>query len=395
MAVIWRRGAHQLVFDGSIGCHGGRIGGLVADIEQGFHRVKGVVAEIVPDRGDARHDVGLAAAIADDIMRALRQRQMFAAKIHRHVHDFDGVERAATIPGIAGGVRRLAVEGVFDRDHPVAAGAIAGREIAGNVGEDAGIHILEQPVTDIEGLGAQKLFGNARPDHQPALQMVLGHLVLDGDGRGDDQRHAGIVAFAVAGRAFHNRLDFWVTRNLRDTAQVVLVAAQRDQRAALAPGRGPGRGNAGDALGDLEAVLGENAGDVFTGLEFLEARFAIAEHRVHHDLDLLGLAVNVGGGGLLHRVRRQSQGGHGRQDRGGKKKGNEFPGVCHVFFSFGDTKNLARPGLSRAGQSGFTVSGASRRGTCDPDSRTVRGWSADRPAYCCHPDPRQPELDRC
>jgi hypothetical protein len=76
-----------------------------------------VVAEIVPDRCNARHDVGLAAAIADDIMRALRKRQMLAAVIHRRVHDFHRIKRAAAVPGVGGGVRGLAVEGVFHRHH--------------------------------------------------------------------------------------------------------------------------------------------------------------------------------------------------------------------------------------------------------------------------------------
>src|SRR6185312_368590 len=163
--------------------------------------------------------------------------------------------------------------------------------------------------------------------------MLLHHR-LDRQSGGNLQRHAGIVALALAWPALHHRLDLGVAGNLRHAAQIVLVAAQGDQGAALAPSRSPGGGNAGDAFGDIEAVLGQDVGDISAGAEFLEARFAIAEHRIHHHLDHLGVAVDVGDGLLLIVLGRQRRGWQRRQNRSAEQKSQEFSGGGHGHLRF-------------------------------------------------------------
>jgi hypothetical protein len=52
-----------------------------------------------------------------------------------------------------------------------------------------------------------------------------------------------------------------------------------------------------------------------------EARLAIAEHGVHHHLHQLGVAIDTGGGGLLHLSRCGGPGrGHRRSQHGGGKQ---------------------------------------------------------------------------
>src|SRR5215470_5232122 len=74
------------------------------------------LTEVIPDCRFGRNDVWLIAAIDNDAMRALRGAKMFAAKIPTAIHQFNGVECAAALPGSDGRVRRFAIKKVLDRD---------------------------------------------------------------------------------------------------------------------------------------------------------------------------------------------------------------------------------------------------------------------------------------
>jgi hypothetical protein len=108
------------------------------------------------------------------------------------------------------------------------------------VGEDVRVDAVEQARFHIIGLGRKQFLRDARPQHDPAFEMVLLHHRLDRDRGGDLERHAAIVPLAMARRALDHRLQVGRARILRDAEQAILVAAHRDQRTALAPGRGPG-----------------------------------------------------------------------------------------------------------------------------------------------------------
>ena len=103
------------------------------------------LAEVVPDRRGPRHDVRLIAAVGDDVVRALRERQVLAAEVPADVHQLDGVERAAAAPRRAGGVRALALEAVLHRHEPGAV-AVAPRhaEVVADVREERDVDVLEE-----------------------------------------------------------------------------------------------------------------------------------------------------------------------------------------------------------------------------------------------------------
>ena len=172
------------------------------------------------------------------------------------------------------------------------------------MGEQADVHILEHAGADEVGLGGDELFGDAGPELDGAGEVLALHDLLDGEGGDDIERHAGVVAFAMAGRAFDHGLvpaDAGLLGCLRN---VVDIGAEGDDGLAGAPGGDPGGGDAGDAALDFEAFLLEDAGEVFGGLEFLEAEFAEAEDAIDHDLRLLLHGIDLAGkvglhGGLL------------------------------------------------------------------------------------------------
>ena len=127
-----------------VGHHRRGLGHRVADLPQLLDvRVVGF-AEVVPDARVGRHDVGLIAAVGDDVVRALLQAEVLAAEIPADVHQLHRVERRASAPRRAGRVRALAFEGVFDRHHAVA-GAVAPAHlhVRADVREDRDVDVLE------------------------------------------------------------------------------------------------------------------------------------------------------------------------------------------------------------------------------------------------------------
>ncbi len=256
---------------------------------------------------------------------------MLSPHVPGDVHQFHRIERAAPRPGRASGMAGDALERVFDRNHAVIARiAIAGAKAGGDMGEDRDVHILEHSRPDIIGLGREQFLGHAGPEHQLALDAVLSHHLLGGDRSGNDQRHARIMPFAMAGRPRHDRLQLRNAGHLRQAQQPVDVRAQRDHRAiAVAPRRGPGGRDARHALGDGEAVLLEDARQILGGLIFLKARLLKAEHGIDHFLDELGLLVDLGHRFLLHRGRRLGLGG--QRCRGHEQGGQQFLGMLHCL----------------------------------------------------------------
>ena len=195
----------------------------------------------------------------------------------------------------------LAFEHVLDRDQAVLrAGSVGDAEIVGDVAEQHDVDVFEHSSANVVSLGADQLLGDAGPEADGALQMLALHHLLHGQRGHDVQRHAGVVPFAVSGRAFDHGLMPGHAGFLRRLRNIVDVGAERDDRLALAPGGDPGGGNAGDVAIDLEAFFFENAGEVFGCLEFLEAELAEAEDAVDHDLRLLLHGVDLAGEVGLH-----------------------------------------------------------------------------------------------
>ena len=248
------------------------LGHLVADVPQLLDvRLIGL-AEIEPDAGIARHHVGLIAAVGDHLVRALRQPQVLATVVPAHAHQLHGVERRASAPRRTGAVRRLALEGVLHRHEPVAAG-VAPRDIqvVADVREQVHVHVLEHPIANEPRLRRHQFLGHTRPEHQRARQLVALHDLLHRNRRDDVERHAGVVAFAVARRAFDDRIVIRHAGLLRRLRNAVDVGAQRDHGLARSPCGHPRRGNARLAARDREAVLFEDTGQVLRRFNLLEA----------------------------------------------------------------------------------------------------------------------------
>src|SRR6185436_3638196 len=183
---------------------------------------------------------------------------------------------------------------------------------------------------DEVGLRADELLGGAGPDADRAGQLLALHDLLHRERRGDVHRLAGVVAFAVSGRAFDHRLVPRDRRLLRRLRDAVDVRAERDHGLARSPRRHERGGNAGDAFLHREAVLLEDVDQVAVGLEFLEAELAVAEDLVDHLLRELRAAFDVGDRFLLQRVELRVAAGFCRRvllrERRGDDEGRDDQG---------------------------------------------------------------------
>ena len=134
---------------------------------------------------------------------------------------------------------------------------------------------------------------------------MLLHELFQNERRRDVDGHAGVMAFAVAGRAVNDGIVVGDTGLLRRARDAVHIGDERDDGLAASPRRHPGRGDSGNAALDAEAVALENAGNVPRGLEFLEAELAVAVDLIHHLLGESLKLVHFGDRGLLQFIERR------------------------------------------------------------------------------------------
>ena len=73
--------------------------------------------------------------------------------------------------------------------------------------EKCDVDVLEEAFAHEVGLGAHQFFRGAWPDADRARQLLAFHQFLDRDRRGDVDRLAGVVAFAVSRRPLDHRCE--------------------------------------------------------------------------------------------------------------------------------------------------------------------------------------------
>src|SRR5579884_4470181 len=85
---------------------GGAVGDVGEPVEVGLGVGVGVGPHVVPGLGGRRYDVGLAAAVGDDVVDAAGLLDVLAHVVGADVHQLDAVQRAAALVRAGRGVRR-------------------------------------------------------------------------------------------------------------------------------------------------------------------------------------------------------------------------------------------------------------------------------------------------
>jgi len=74
------------------------------------------------------------------------------------------------------------------------------------VREDHDVDVFENPLAHEVRLARDQFFRDTGPHFDRAGKLAAFHLTFDGDRGEDVERHAGVVTFAVSGRAFDQRI---------------------------------------------------------------------------------------------------------------------------------------------------------------------------------------------
>lgn len=174
-------------------------------------------------------------------------------ELNAHIHQLGGVQGAAAIPGIIGGVGGDAGEGIR---HLNAGGVGAYGDLIGVAGVpgQSGVQIPEHPVSGHEGLSGAALLTGAAVEYHRAVEQSCGNGPFDGNGSGQSTRTQQIVAAAVSAASGFQGLGMIQTGGLRQPGQGIKFPQQADDRPAAAEGTGKGSGNAAQILLDGKAL---------------------------------------------------------------------------------------------------------------------------------------------
>src|ERR1051326_6565569 len=128
---------------------------------------------------------------------------MFTAEVPADVHQFDCIQSASPPPWRSGRMGTFTFEIVFDRNQSVVgAGPYGYAKVVADMSEEHDVGIFEDTGADIVSFRSQQFFSYSRPQFDSSGQMLPFHNFLHCQGGKDIERHSGIVAFSMAGRAF-------------------------------------------------------------------------------------------------------------------------------------------------------------------------------------------------
>ena len=172
------------------------------------HLLDIALAKVEPNRRRRRHHIRLIPAVGDHVVRSLRQFHVLTMKLPRVTHRHDRVERTASTPRRAGGMRRLTAELEQCGDESERR-FIAPRhtKLAAHVREQIRVDPVEDAGAHQKRFAGELLLGHTRPEHDRARNLVSGHDVLHRQRGNDVERDAAVVPFTMSRRA----ADQWVT----------------------------------------------------------------------------------------------------------------------------------------------------------------------------------------
>ena len=239
-----------------------------------------VGADHVEHRGVRLHDVRRhAARVRDGVVDAAVVGHVLAQKLYADVHKLHGVERAAPVVRVSGGVRGNAVEFI---EHLNARVVRAGGYLVrvGRVPGERGVEPVPEPFTRHIRLGCAALLAGAAEENDGTGLSARGEIFLYRRSRGERTGAEQVVPAAVAVPAGGDALRFGNAALLRKTGERVKLAENADHRMTGAVGAGKRRFNAAKVLLHREAQLFQRVRIERRGFEFLERKLRLVPDRV-------------------------------------------------------------------------------------------------------------------
>ena len=248
--------------------------------------------DVVPDLRLGRHNVGLVAALGDDIVNTRVLAHVLAHHVDAHVHQFHRVQGTAPGVGLGRGMRGESAETELDADHGHAGAEGHQRHAAGMPGED---HIVVEKIARTQHVDLANggfLRGRAVESDGTLQLPVLDQLCQRERGAGGADAEGRVSAGVTGGRIGPRRGDG--RGRLGHAGQRVEFRQDADHRLALAVARDEGGGHAGHA-GFHAKAGGFQQGLQFTGrARFLQAGLGVTPDAFVGFAQPLGLAVKIG-----------------------------------------------------------------------------------------------------
>ncbi len=135
----------QVDLVGRLGGHGCPFGDFEDAVVVFLDRIAVQVTDVVPDLGVCGNDVGRVATRGNHVVDAGAGLDVLAHQVDAVVHQLDGVEGAAAVPGVAGAVGRLAEELHGEAVHGPAR-LVAGVGLGAGMPVDGDVEIVEKTV---------------------------------------------------------------------------------------------------------------------------------------------------------------------------------------------------------------------------------------------------------
>ena len=197
----------------------------------------GTLAEVIPHCRRCRHDIGLDATVDDHVVRALVGWQVLSPEIPTDIHQFHASRALRPSQGETPAWAPLPWKVNCVETMPTPYCPYDTLKLLETWQPSTTSTSLNRPAWTMKVRLAPSSSATPGYSADGAGELVLVDELLQRDRRGDDHRRAGVVAFAVAGRAGHLRLLVGHAGFLREAGQSVQVRHQRDHgrpRAILA-----------------------------------------------------------------------------------------------------------------------------------------------------------------
>ena len=226
------------------------------------------VAHVVPDPGVSRYHVRRLAGVGHDVVDPGAGLDVFAHEIYAVVHEFNGVEGAAPMPGPRT-VGRPTEE--LDREvvHRHRALVVHLRE-KDRVPVERHVEVVEEPVPRHVDLPDESFFGRSAVKADCALQRVTLSGTLERNRGPDGARAEDVVSAAVSVGVPIRPWLLLRDGRVAEPRQRVVLGEQTDHRAAASPLGDEGGRHVCDTALYAEALLFERTRQQLGGSALLE-----------------------------------------------------------------------------------------------------------------------------
>ena len=215
---------------------------------------------------------------------------MLPEELHTHVHKLHGVQSAASVIGITGGMGSHTGE-LVEYLYAGVVGAGAHLVHVGGMPAEGSVQLFPQAVPSHEGLAAATFFTGTAIEYHSAAASALFQVILhrrSGSQRTGPQQ---IMAAAVAAASGHQWLRLRTASPLAQARQGIILPKDAYHRAAAAVAAAEGGIYAAELFSNLKAQLPQGPAVDLRCRKFLQGQLRLFPYAVRHIAEKFRLCI--------------------------------------------------------------------------------------------------------